>query len=260
MPEEGFLRRWARVKASGAEEASEARQPAAPAEPVTCAGSGEAGGAVRPVVQPGEAAPPLERTAPTIEDAARLTPQSDFSAFVGRDVDQDVRRLAMKKLFADPHFKVLDRLDMYMDDYNKPDPVSATMLAALSHARGVLRRPEEVQAELARLAARDAQGDVAADVVADVTADPAPPLVVCGAAEAEDGPGRAVLVEATCAHDAGKSAPEAALADARVHFVPAAENPVDVVPAPVLPPRAIEPADDTIALHSPRAQNAEARL
>ena len=64
-----------------------------------------------------------------------------------------MRRLALKKLFADPHFNVMDRLDMYMDDYNKPSPVSAAMLAALQHARGALRRPEEVQAELARLAA-----------------------------------------------------------------------------------------------------------
>ncbi|THC39120.1 DUF3306 domain-containing protein [Massilia sp. Mn16-1_5] len=145
MPEEGFLRRWARKKAdsgaSGAETVAEA--PPAPA-PTPAA----------PAVPLAEPAAPAaaERPTPTLEDASKLTHDSDFSAFVSQAVDKDVRRLALKKLFSDPHFNVLDRLDMYMDDYNKPDPVSATMLAALDHARGVLRRPEEVQAELQRLA------------------------------------------------------------------------------------------------------------
>lgn len=152
MPEEGFLRRWARVKASGGEAVAEAPPPAAAP-------------AATPAVEPAPAALPVARaqapaaqSALTIDDAARLTPASDFSAFVSQGVDKDVRRLALKKLFADPHFNVMDRLDMYMDDYNKPDPVSAAMLAGLEHARSALRRPEEVQAELARLAALDGPG------------------------------------------------------------------------------------------------------
>ena len=79
---------------------------------------------------------------PTLEDAARLTPDADFSSFVAKDVDKSVQRLALKKLFADPHFHVMDGLDMYMDDYNVPSPVSAAMLAALDHARSALRYPD----------------------------------------------------------------------------------------------------------------------
>lgn len=141
MPEEGFLRRWARVKATGGEAVAEV--PPRPAAPVAV-----------PTPAPHSAEPAAASQNPlTLDDAAQLTSTSDFSAFVSQGVDQDVRRLALKKLFADPHFNVMDRLDMYMDDYNKPSPVSAAMLAGLQHARSALRRPEEVQAELARLAA-----------------------------------------------------------------------------------------------------------
>ena len=60
-----------------------------------------------------------------------------------------MQRLALKKLFADPHFNVMDRLDMYMDDYNIPSPVSEAMLASLDHARSSLRRFVEEVADLA---------------------------------------------------------------------------------------------------------------
>ena len=49
----------------------------------------------------------------------------------------------MKKLFADPHFNVIDGLDIYMADYNLPSPVSPAMLASLSHARNVFARIDE---------------------------------------------------------------------------------------------------------------------
>ena len=196
MPEEGFLRRWARVKATGAEAATEAPPPAAPPVPVADA----APPAARTVAQ-GEAAQP----APTLVDAARLTSDSDFSAFVSPHVGQDVRRLALKKLFADPHFNVLDRLDMYMDDYNKPDPVSAAMLAALDHARGTLRRPEEVQVELARLRALDAPAETAeaAPAAEDAALDtPEAPDAAEESSALADAPGGAAeFLPPTAEHD-----------------------------------------------------------
>jgi hypothetical protein len=88
-------------------------------------------------------APDAQAALPTLADAGRLNAQSDYSAFVARGVDSAVRRLAMKKLFADPHFNVIDGLDIYMADYNLPDPVSPAMLASLSHARNVLARIDD---------------------------------------------------------------------------------------------------------------------
>lgn len=131
QPEEGFLRRWARLKARP--EPATGAAPASPQEP--------APPALQPVPQP--AAPPgeaPERQAPTLDDVARLTPQSDYSAFVAGGVDPAVRRLALKKLFADPNFAVMDGLDIYIDDYNRASPLTDAMLASLEHAPGVLAR------------------------------------------------------------------------------------------------------------------------
>lgn len=158
MPEEGFLKRWSRLKATGGETETPVRPaPSAPA----------AAPAPVPITVQAEA-PLQERPPPTLADAARLTPDADFSSFVGKDVDKSVQRLALKKLFADPHFHVMDGLDMYMDDYNKPSPVSAAMLAALDHARSALRYPdaEKPAAEAAPVTAGhdpEAGADVGAD-------------------------------------------------------------------------------------------------
>jgi hypothetical protein len=44
------------------------------------------------------------------------------------DVDPAVQQAAMKKMFTDPHFNVMDGLDIYIDDYSKPDPLPPGML------------------------------------------------------------------------------------------------------------------------------------
>jgi hypothetical protein len=78
----------------------------------------------------GQPAPP-----PTLADAHALTPDSDFTRFVRPDVAPEVKNAAMKKLFSDPHFNVMDRLDVYIDDYNKPDPLPPEMLKQLASAK-----------------------------------------------------------------------------------------------------------------------------
>jgi hypothetical protein len=90
---------------------------------------------------------PAPRPLPTMDDVATLDKDSDFSGFVARGVDQAVRRSALKKLFADPHFNVMDRLDVYIDDYTKPSPVSDAMLASLEHAKSVFMKMVEDEPE-----------------------------------------------------------------------------------------------------------------
>ena len=124
MSDEGFFRRWSRLKATGEPPEVQVAQPAPPAPVVVAPPPAEAEAPARPL--------------PTLEDAASLTPDADFSAFVARDVDKSVQRLALKKLFADPHFNVVDGLDMYMSDYNKASPLAPAMLASLQHAPGLL--------------------------------------------------------------------------------------------------------------------------
>ncbi|MFZ2648472.1 MAG: DUF3306 domain-containing protein, partial [Burkholderiaceae bacterium] len=95
---------------------------------------------------PAPAAPPL----PTLDDVAQLTRDSDFSPFVNRQVDPQVRNAAMKKLFSDPHFNVMDGLDTYIDDYGKPDPLPLAMLRQMSSVRALgLFADEEAAQELA---------------------------------------------------------------------------------------------------------------
>ena len=48
---------------------------------------------------------------------------SDYRAFFHPKVGEDVRRAALKKLFADPRFNVMDGLDVYIDDYSKEAPI-----------------------------------------------------------------------------------------------------------------------------------------
>lgn len=72
---------------------------------------------------------------PTLEDVKSLTPEADFSRFVASDVPPDVKNAALKKLFADPHFNATDGLDVYIDDYSKPDPLPPHMLRQLASAQ-----------------------------------------------------------------------------------------------------------------------------
>ena len=122
---DGFLRRWSRRKLE-----VEAGKPV-PAEPP-----------VAPPAAPAVAQAPVherppEPPPPTLEDVAELTPESDFSRFSGSKVAPEVKNAAMKKLFSDPHFNVMDGLDIYIEDYGQPDPIPAQMLRSLVSAQAL---------------------------------------------------------------------------------------------------------------------------
>jgi hypothetical protein len=145
MTDEGFLRRWARRKTEVRAGMAPPPEPLAPVADLPV-----------PVVD-APAVAPADAPLPTMDDVARLTGDSDFSAFVARGVDAAVRRTALKKLFADPHFNTMDCLDVYIADYTKPSPVSEAMLASLEHAKNALQRVVEAVEEPP--AAEDAPGD-----------------------------------------------------------------------------------------------------
>jgi hypothetical protein len=141
MADENFFSRWSRRKAEVLKEDSSSPAPVTE-KPV---GAPARADSARPADSKPPAQPDAEQTVAdqakpqmTMEDVARLTPDSDFSAFVARGVDEDVKRSALKKLFSNPHFNVMDGLDIYIDDYSKPDPIPPEMLAALNHAKALL--------------------------------------------------------------------------------------------------------------------------
>lgn len=78
-----------------------------------------------------------------------LTPDSDFGQFMRHEISEEVRRKAMKTLFSDPHFNVMDGLDIYIDDYSISDPIPEEMLASLEHAKGLLFNAPEQEDEAA---------------------------------------------------------------------------------------------------------------
>jgi hypothetical protein len=80
---------------------------------------------------------------PTLDDVQALTPESDFQAFMQQGVPAQVRNAAVKKLFADPHFNVMDGLDIYIGDYNIPDPLPAGMLQQMASAQFMQLVPPE---------------------------------------------------------------------------------------------------------------------
>ena len=104
----GFFSRWSRRKRAAAELTAEGRDP------------------------------------PTLPDIAALGPGSDYAAFMAKGVDVAVKRLALKKLFADPHFNLMDGLDIYISDYTRSDPVAPAMLASLAQAQAFLKKSDDV--------------------------------------------------------------------------------------------------------------------
>ena len=60
---------------------------------------------------------PTLKPTPTLDDVARLTPDSDYASFTAPGVDAKVRNAALRKLFlSDPHFQQRDELDVRIDE------------------------------------------------------------------------------------------------------------------------------------------------
>lgn len=186
--DEGFLSRWSRRK-----QQVRSGQPLPP-EPAPAAAAPVPVPA--PVAAPLPAAPVAEAPAPeappppTMADVEGLTPQADFSRFVARDVSPEVRNAAVKRLFADPHFNVMDGLDIYIDDYSKPSPLSKADIAKMVGAQFLklvdepaAPRPPATDAPAASATAPEAgaqppipdSGPTAANPGAPETADLPPP-------------------------------------------------------------------------------------
>ena len=130
------------------------------------------------------APPPAEAVAPKAEvpplalpPVESLTPESDYSLFMQPQVLPELRQAALKKLFTDPHFNVMDRLDTYIDDYSQPDPIPKDMLRKLASAKflGLFDEEERQEAEAAALAAREVADNPTGETVAQSAAPPAVP-------------------------------------------------------------------------------------
>jgi hypothetical protein len=118
---ESFLARWSRHKREAAE-----LPVAVPEDPRS-----------EPVqALPDEAAADRRKVAeanlPPIES---LDEHSDYRAFLSADVSEELRRLALRKLFHLPQFNIVDGLDDYADDYTVFNKVAEALAAKAAPKR-----------------------------------------------------------------------------------------------------------------------------
>lgn len=142
---DGFLGRWSQRK-QALREGRVVDEPVAPKP----AGHADSAATAVPASAPPQAEnKPLEvaakAPAPTLADVQALQADSSFAPFVARDVAPEVRNAAMKKLFTDPHYNVMDGLDIYIDDYSVPSPLPAAMLRQMASAKFLKLFDEEAQ-------------------------------------------------------------------------------------------------------------------
>lgn len=159
VEESGFLSRWSRRKVLVRQGAAVA-EPEAPIAvlpvlfetepplPLALAHLAEPAKPGVPDLDPAPAlAPPQppEAPPPSMLDVAALGRDSDYTRFLRPSVQPEVKNAALAKLFTDPHFNVMDRLDVYIDDYGKPDPLPPGMLRQMlqSHALGLFNDEDE---------------------------------------------------------------------------------------------------------------------
>jgi hypothetical protein len=211
MVADGFLGRWSRRKLDVKEGKPLPPEPPLgrpePVQPSTEKHAAVVPAAGGPAVLPPAAAEPApvreEPPAPTLEDVKMLTRESDYSLFARRGVDPEVRNAAMKKLFSDPHYNIMDGLDIYIDDYSKPDPIPPAMLRQLVSAEFLDLFGEKAKA------AREAQEAEEREKLAQSPADSADGT---DARELADNPTTQTVAQSG-APDAGTAAAERTLPD-----------------------------------------------
>ena len=130
---EAFLSRWSRLKLETEEFAKPIESPAV-------------------LDQPAADAQPAEGSSAELPPVESITVQSDISPYLQATVDAGLKRMALKKLFQDPHFHFvnMDKLDIYIDDYGIADPLPEGMLEQLKFAQDyIFKDPTKPEAELA---------------------------------------------------------------------------------------------------------------
>jgi hypothetical protein len=181
---DGFLGRWSKRKLEGKEGKTVEPEPTAQPEPPPQVApertvveqplpvASETQRAISPVAEP----PP-----PTLEDVEALTADSDFTRFAAPNVAPEVKNAALKKLFSDPHYNVMDRLDVYIDDYSQADPLPQSMVRQLASVKflGLFAAEEEQEQAQAARQARDVSNNPTVQTVAQseraLPAVPEPP-------------------------------------------------------------------------------------
>ena len=172
---EPFLSRWSRRKLEAKEDAP-------------------AGG-----VQSDElpAAAPVAPLPPALEQQAAAASEghsAEYREFFDPQVDAKLRQTALKKLFSEPHFNVMDGLDTYIDDYSIPDPIPEAMLRQLHQAKALLLFDDEEKEGVAAAGLAAGEGETAAAPLGSEAGAPAElPVLAAAATDADAADGAVAL-------------------------------------------------------------------
>jgi hypothetical protein len=139
---ETFLGRWSRLKRE-----EEKPAPEKPQEPTKDAG------------------------APALPAVDKLTTESDFGPFMHPKVQDSLRRVALKKLFSDPHFNAPDLFEPFSGDWTVGETISAEALQHLNQTRTLIFSDAERETYDREQLERDHEQALALD--AERTARPA---------------------------------------------------------------------------------------
>ncbi|HQR22048.1 MAG TPA: DUF3306 domain-containing protein [Burkholderiaceae bacterium] len=214
---ESFLARWSRRKREAKRVADRPEGPAGPQMPATPAAAQADTGkqTAKEVVPDGgslsQSAPPTEAQLPSIDSLDGL--RSDYQAFFQQPVAEDLRRAALKKLFADPHFNQMDMLDVYVDDYTQFEPLPAAMRMRMPSARDFLLDSERAALEAAE--AKEAGTAERADPAAEASdGSMSAPTPILGAefpdVSSDEGAAKAADLSSSPAVPPGKAPPDSA--------------------------------------------------
>ncbi|NMQ28024.1 DUF3306 domain-containing protein [Candidatus Accumulibacter phosphatis] len=107
--------------------------------------------------EPVAARAPLALEEIPLPDPATLSLADDFSVFLHAKVPEALKRQAMRQLFAQAHFNIVDGLDVCMEDFNALPDLPRDELALLRHAREVLDTTPQQALRPAQASAHDAR-------------------------------------------------------------------------------------------------------
>ncbi|MEP7181215.1 MAG: DUF3306 domain-containing protein [Betaproteobacteria bacterium] len=228
----GFsLRRWSQKKREAARAAaapdasSVAGSVAMPPTTTTPVGTSAPLAPTTPAAAASAMPPSATASAAPLPPVDTLSFESDFSAFLQPKVDESLKRLALKKLFADPRFNVMDGLDVYIDDYSKPDPLPPGMLEQLVQGRYLFDPPKT------RVNAQGFVEDVPPDEVAAANAAGTPVETAAGDA-ARNGAATSTKPAAGDAARSGVESPADPAASTSAAELPAPAQPSLDIPSP----------------------------
>ena len=166
--QESRLSRWSRRKLQTAEEAQK-EDVALELEPQN-QGEYELDVALSEDQQQSEAQEPVLTDA-DMEPVEELTENSDFSKFMSPGVSDELRNLALRKMFQVPYFNIRDGLDEYDEDYTTFEKLGDIVTADMRHQMEMEAR-SKLEAEEKEVAGAEAMPDKQ-DLDSDVEQTPA---------------------------------------------------------------------------------------